>query len=320
MNLVQTAIAIPEVRLQLAAVVLAEEMNFTRAAERLNITQPALSKQVAELERRLGFAVFKRNQKRVELIEAGQVFIRGCKDGMSVLEKAVRLARTTQDEIQPVVTIGHSPYADPNLVSSILGVHLPLYPNLRLRMETMFATDLVHGVLSAELDLAIIAEPPENPMLTLVRLDTAPLYALMSIEHPAVAQRSVSLEDLGGVGWMSFPRKANPVIYDRFLSAARDAGVRPVELHHYIAPQEVVQLISENFGVAFLAKGMAEQQANAELAARPLQHAGLGVTNFLVLRADQSSRLVNEFGRAFLKKVVPNGKQAEASGQLLLGL
>jgi LysR family transcriptional regulator, benzoate and cis,cis-muconate-responsive activator of ben and cat genes len=87
-----------------------------------------------------------------------------------------------------------------------------------------------------------------------------------------------------------------------------------------MAPQEVVQLISENFGVAFLAKGMAEQPANAELAARPLQHAGLGVTNFLVLRADQSSRLVNEFGRAFLKKVVPNGRQAEASGQLLLGL
>ena len=82
MNLVQTAIAIPEVRLQLAAVVLAEEMNFTRAAERLNITQPALSKQIAELERRLGFPVFKRNQKRVELTEAGQVFIRGCKDGM----------------------------------------------------------------------------------------------------------------------------------------------------------------------------------------------------------------------------------------------
>jgi LysR family transcriptional regulator, benzoate and cis,cis-muconate-responsive activator of ben and cat genes len=133
MNLVQTAIAIPEVRLQLAAMVLAEEMNFTRAAERLNITQPALSKQIAELERRLGFLVFKRNQKRVELTEAGQVFIPGGKDGMSVLEKAVRLARTTQDEIQPVVTIGHSPYADPNLVSSILGVHLPLYPNLRLR-------------------------------------------------------------------------------------------------------------------------------------------------------------------------------------------
>ena len=76
MNLVQTVIAIPEVRLQLAAVVLAEEMNFTRAAERINITQPVLSKQIAELERRLGFLVFKRNQKRVELTEAGQVFIR----------------------------------------------------------------------------------------------------------------------------------------------------------------------------------------------------------------------------------------------------
>lgn len=67
----------PEVRLQLAAITLAEELNFTRAADRLKITQPALSKQIAELENRIGFAVFKRDQKRVELTESGQVFIRG---------------------------------------------------------------------------------------------------------------------------------------------------------------------------------------------------------------------------------------------------
>jgi hypothetical protein len=66
----------PEVRLQLAALILAEELNFTRAAERLTITQPALSKQIVELENKVGFSVFKRNQKRVELTNAGQVFIR----------------------------------------------------------------------------------------------------------------------------------------------------------------------------------------------------------------------------------------------------
>ena len=66
----------PEVRLQLAALILAEELNFTRAAERLTITQPALSKQIVELENKVGVSVFKRNQKRVELTNAGQVFIR----------------------------------------------------------------------------------------------------------------------------------------------------------------------------------------------------------------------------------------------------
>jgi LysR family transcriptional regulator, benzoate and cis,cis-muconate-responsive activator of ben and cat genes len=311
-------LSLPEIRLQIAAVTLAEELNFTRTAERLRITQPALSKQIAELESRLGFAIFFRDQKRVELTEAGQVFVRGCRDSLALIEKAVRTARATQDDIQPVVTVGHSPYVDPALISALLGVHLPLYPNLRLRMESRFANELVHSVLSAELDLAIIEEPLDNPLLTLVSLASGPLNALMSADHPAAKQRLVDIENFGHVGWMMFPKRANPTIYERILDLGKQASVTPIELHHYMAPQEVVRLISENFGVAFMPKGIAEQIAGSEIVARPFGSKSLQVTSNLALRADQSSRLVNEFGRAFLKRALPNANQAEASGQLLL--
>lgn len=313
-------LSLPEIRLQIAAITLAEELNFTRTAERLRITQPALSKQIAELENRLGFAVFTRQQKRVELTQAGQVFVRGCKDAHAILEKAVRLAKATHDEVRPVITIGHSPYADPALVASFLSVHLPLYPELRLRMESMFAIELAHGVLSAELDLALIAEPSTNSLLTLVELSATPLCAVLPIDHPATQQQSVSIEDFGDIGWMMFPRKAHPIIYDRVMDAARVANVSPIELHHYVSPQEVVQLIEENFGVAFVARGVADQLPRSNVVVRPLSHQTLRVTTYLALRADQSSRLVNEFGRAFLRKVLPKGNLSGAAEQMLLGL
>src|ERR1700744_837508 len=63
------ALFLPEIRLQLAAVNLAEELNFTRAAERLRITQPALSKQISDLESQVGFLIFQRSQRRVELTD-----------------------------------------------------------------------------------------------------------------------------------------------------------------------------------------------------------------------------------------------------------
>src|ERR1700733_12028951 len=75
---------LPDIRLLIAAITVADELNFTRAAERLKITQPALSKQIAGLESRVGFIIFKRNQKRVELTDAGQVFIRGSKDALAI--------------------------------------------------------------------------------------------------------------------------------------------------------------------------------------------------------------------------------------------
>jgi DNA-binding transcriptional LysR family regulator len=187
-------------------------------------------------------------------------------------------------------------------------------------MESMFASDLAHGVLAAELDLAIIAEPAENPHLTLVQLARVPLCVAMPSDHPAARRRFVSIEEFGDVGWMVFPRKAHPVIYDRILDASRQAAVSPVELHHYLAPQEAVQLITENFGIAFMAKGVAEQVRTSEIEVRPLSQTSLHVTNYLVLRADQSSRLVNEFGRAFLRKVLPNTKTSNVSAQLSLSL
>jgi DNA-binding transcriptional LysR family regulator len=310
----------PEIRHQLAAITLAEELNFTRAAERLNITQPALSKQIAELENRLGFAVFKRDQKHVELTDAGQVFIRGCRDASAILEKSILLARATHDDVQPLIRVGHSPYIDPALVSAILGTHLPLYPNLRLRMESMFALDLAHSIMAAEVDLAIISEPSDNPHLTLVRLNTVPLCVVMPVDFPAARDSSVSIKELSNVGWMIFPRKAHPVVYERIMDASRQAAISPIELHHYVAPQEAVQLIAENFGIAFMAKGVAEQIRNTQIAVRPLSEKALQITSYLALRADESSRLVNEFGRAFLKRVAPNVHQVETDGQLVLKL
>ncbi|MCU1223542.1 MAG: transcriptional regulator, LysR family [Edaphobacter sp.] len=117
-----------------------------------------------------------------------------------------------------------------------------------------------------------------------------------------------------------FPKKANPIIYYRVFEAAKMTGVSPVELHHYMMPHEVVQLISENFGIAFMPGGIAEQVAGTELAARPLASKAFEITCHLALRTDQSSRLVNEFGRAFLKKMTPAARQGEASGQMFLKL
>jgi DNA-binding transcriptional LysR family regulator len=187
-------------------------------------------------------------------------------------------------------------------------------------MESMFALDLAHAVLAAELDLAIITEPSENKLLTSVPIATAPLCVAMPADLPAARQTSVSMRDLGSFGWMIFSRKTHPKIYDQVLMAGQQVGISPKELHHYVNPPEVTQLINENFGVAFVAQGVSHSLKSRDIAIRPLSESSLQLTSHLVLRADQSSRLVNDFGRAFLKKVVPNAKIVDSNGQLLLKL
>jgi DNA-binding transcriptional LysR family regulator len=310
----------PDGRHQRAAIILAEELNFTRAADRLRITQSALSRQIVELEELVGFTVFRRDPKRVEVTEPGQVYVRGCMDAHALLDKALRLAKATQDSVLPHITIGHSPYVDPALISAILSTQLPLYPDLRFRIESMFVSDLAHGILTAELDLAIIGEPPDHPSLTLAPISNSPLYVAMPSDHPASKQDSVSLADFGQLGWIVFPKRAHPTLYSRIFEACRLAAVSPIEVHHYVSPQEAAYLIRQNFGIALIAAGVAEQIAERDIVAKPLSDRALTVTTYLAVHADQSSRLVNEFGIAFLRKMSAKSNSAARSGQLALAL
>jgi DNA-binding transcriptional LysR family regulator len=155
-----------EVRHLQAVVVLAEELNFTRAAYRLHITQSALSRQITELEVQYRFRLFTRNNRRVvrvELTDAGRVFVEEARSSLLHIERAIHLARAAHDGAENVLTIGHSHDADQLWVSSILAVRLPLYPKLSIRLISQFSIELVRSVMSGDLNLALVTAPPEDP-------------------------------------------------------------------------------------------------------------------------------------------------------------
>ena len=117
-----------EVRHLRAVVALAEELNFTRAAHRLHITQSTLSRQITGIEEKCGFRLFTRDNRRtvrVELTDAGRVFVDGACSSLLNIEQAVRRARTAQDGGSDVLLIGYSPCVDEAWVSAILAVRLP---------------------------------------------------------------------------------------------------------------------------------------------------------------------------------------------------
>src|SRR6202166_3723999 len=110
-----------EIRHLLAVIALAEELNFRRAADRLHITQPALSKQITDLETEHRFRLFTRNKRRiVELTDAGRVFVQEARSALSHTERAVHLAHAAHGGSDSVLTIGHSPYADHAWIAAML--------------------------------------------------------------------------------------------------------------------------------------------------------------------------------------------------------
>jgi len=306
-----------EVRYLRAVIVLAEELNFTRAAHRLHITQSALSKQITEIEKQNRFQLFTRdNKKSVELTEAGRIFVEGVRSSLLHLERTVHLARAAQDGRDSVLLIGHSPYADPAWVSAILAIRLSLYPGLGLRLISQFSVELVRSVMAGDLNMALVTAPPEDCRITTVPFALTPLYAVLPQTHAAAEKEHIGLQDLARDEWILLARRVHPVVHDSIMEAARREGIGPKHAHDIITAQQAVHLVSEHVGVAILTQPTALGVCAESVVVKPLSDSSLCFQTCVIMRTEDDSRLANEFARSFLRRYATRrlpSKQMELS-------
>lgn len=295
--------ALPEIRLLHAAITLAEELNFSRAAERLHLTQPALSKQLYELEGQLGFPLFERNHQKVDLTNAGRAFIEEAREALSHVERAVQVAQATFNGAEEVLNIGKSPYGDPYLVSALSSVRLPLFPGLSVKLWSNFSNESARLVIAGNLDLALITGVPDNPKLSLLNVADDPFYIAMPLEDELATNREVRIDDMDNRNWILLGRHANPHLYDSIHRVASDKGVRIPDTHHVMSAEEASELIRERRGLAFLPRHGAWRIARDGITMRPLAEDRLRLITSLAARADSKSRLVREFVRAVARKL-----------------
>ena len=307
-----------DVRHLYSVVVLAEELNFTRAAHRLRITQSALSRQINELETQHGFQLFNRDRKRgAQLTEAGRTFVQEARSALLHADRAIHLARAAHHGYENVLLIGHEPHADQTWVSTLLTIGLPLFPKLKVRLTTHFTMELIRSVLANELHVALVTVPPVDGNLTRVPFGQTQLYAVLPESHPAAHNELVSIRDLASDEWILFPRSVSPVIYDAITESATREGVPVRRAHEILTADQAFHLVSERAGVAILPKPSALALRAEGVAVLPLSNPSLSFETCLIMRRDDDSKLVNEFARAFLRKYV---RKLGASRQMELPL
>ena len=292
-----------EVRHLHAVVLLAEELNFTRAADRLNITQSGFSKQINEIEALHRFHLFIRtNKKNVELTEVGRMFVEEARLALWHIDRAVHAAREGSDSI---LTIGHSPDADLAWISAILAIRLPLYPKLRLQLISEFSSELVRRVMAGDLNMALVTAPPESSRITSAAFARTHLYAALPQAHAAAQKEEIAFQDLAKDEWILFARRSHPVVRDAIMEAAQRQGIAPKHAHDILTSQEAIHLVSQHLGVAIVTRPASAGPGAEGVVIRPLADPSLSFETCLIMRADEESRLANDFGRSFLQKCAP---------------
>jgi len=292
-----------ETKLLESAIAVAEELSFSRAARKIHVSQPTVTRNISVIEGSLGCELFERNRKTVKMTDAGRAFVEEAR--VSVLHhlRAFQAARAVVENAEVVLNVGKSPYADPFFITTLRTIQLPLYPNLRMEESSQFSCDLVHEVLSGGLDLAIVTEPPESPRLTTVKIGESPFYIAMSEEDDLAYEHSVTLDMLAGRSWVLFERRMHPPVYDAVIGLAQTRKVHPAGIHHVMMPEEAFPLIAANSCVAFVVKSGALRIARDGVTVRPLAEESLLLKTYLASYAENKSKVASELVRAFMRKL-----------------
>lgn len=208
-----------------------EELHFSRAAERLHITQPPLSQAIRKLEDELGVELLRRTSRAVTLTEAGRSFAEEARDVVVRFDRAIA-ASTLPRDADPALRLGFSPHLSLERLRAFLSELRRHAPDLTVEVAQLFSPEQVLRLRDGALDLGMMFASPEADCdLEQEPLSSGePFVAFLSPGHPLTARDVLTTEDLRAQRCVYVPRSINPTMYDTVMKALESAGYRFAEV------------------------------------------------------------------------------------------
>ena len=207
-------------------VTVAEELNITRAAEKLHMSQPPLSAQIKNLEAELETVLFIRGKRHLKLTESGQLLYRRAKDILSMADRTQAEIISMGQGMRGIIAIGLVEGMAPDIAAEWFAGFMKLYPNVRFKILDRSTDDLLEKLRSGIISLAVITAPCDNSLLHSFRVGEEKLTAIMNSAHPLAADdvTKVSVSDLAGENLIVPSRKA---LIETIYKWFREIGEEP---------------------------------------------------------------------------------------------
>jgi DNA-binding transcriptional LysR family regulator len=249
-------------------VALAEELHFGRAAERLEISQPPLSQQIASLEKELGVPLLRRSSRSVELTEAGKRFLDEARQTLAQARHTVDVARRAARGEVGQLRIGFVPVC--GVISTAIRRYARRFPDVRLSLRCMASAEQLGALLHGSLDVGFVHMPIDRPGLEAEAVQSHPLVAAIPTSHPLSRRASIPWRALEGETFIGFPRSSAPGAYDVLLGRLREAGFNARIVHETDSLMARLRMVGAGLGVSLL-PSYAEKYPHAGVVLRPLQ-------------------------------------------------
>lgn len=234
--------------------VLAEELHFGRAAERLNISQPPLTRMIQQIENDLGVLLFERTKRRVILTSAGLELLSDAKQMVLQMQTIKKRLLIFGKGETGTLKIGYVGAVMHTKLPALLETFAARYPNINLQFEEQTNNNLVHGINNGTLDVAFVRTWLYADNLLEKVILNEPFVAVVPEKHQLAQKTKIAVKDLKNENFITFTRECGPTIFDSFLLLCSHAGFTPHISHHASQFNSVLRLVESGFGVSLLPK------------------------------------------------------------------
>jgi DNA-binding transcriptional LysR family regulator len=248
----------PEVRLLRYFLAVAEELNFTRAAERLHIAQPALSAQIRRLESQLGVQLFERSTRSVELTDAGRAVQERGPGALVALADVWEAARRAGRGEIGRLRIAYSPSAGYETAPALVRAMRERYPGIELTTEVLPTPELVQAVRDGRVEIGLARTPAAGDGVRLRTVRLEPLGVLVPAGHALAGRPAVGLAEVAEHPILMHPRAANPVQFDMIGGLFARAGLTPRFVERLVAFDPTLRVIREGEAVSLVGVSLAD--------------------------------------------------------------
>lgn len=278
--------------------IIAQEMNLTRAAERLEMAQPHLTRLLHRLEEELGFLVFDRGNKRqLALTPAGEALLAQVTSLLKQYEDAVQMAQQVARGERGKLLVGYTSVA---VYSKVLPAILHAYqrfPEVELALSDL-STHPQRAQLAAlskrKIDVALIGQPAPRRGIEQECVSQGNWVLALPITHPKAGEERISLASLCKEEWIWFLRSDAPNIYEAQMAFFRQAGFEPRIAQSVQQGFSMINLVASGRGVALLTSWTPQGITNPQVVYRPLLET-MPIELHVIWRKDECSPLVQTF-------------------------
>jgi LysR family transcriptional regulator, benzoate and cis,cis-muconate-responsive activator of ben and cat genes len=272
----------------------AEELHFGRAAERLGIAQPALSRQIAVLEEVIGALLFDRVRSKIFLTKAGEVLVPQARDILLRTAEAARSARAAAQGAVGAFAIGFVGSATYSVLPGLVQKFRETHPAVDLTLNAMNNAELRRALIDRGIDVAFARSGLDDGEFASEIVLVEPLVVVLPQSSPLAQRSTIALADLADDSFILYPRHPRPSFADDIIGLCRTAGFTPMVAQETMDLQTAMALVSVGAGLSIVPASVEQSHRHGVLYAN-LEGSDATTTLFMVWRRDNRSPLLENF-------------------------